>query len=92
MARRNPAWVEDALHGADLGRAPAQPKRRKRCDPERAASQNRSCYMELGVGGFGVVLSTDDPKTVVKLTTDRSEAQFAAASIAYDLRARGVVG
>jgi len=48
--------------------------------------------MELGVGGFGVVLSTDDPQTVVKLTTDRSEAQFAAASIAYDLRAKGVVG
>lgn len=71
--------------------ATARPKVRKRCSPKRAAAKNRSCYSELGVGGFGVVLTTDDPKVVVKLTTDRSEAQFAAVSIVHDLRFRGVV-
>lgn len=90
---RNPAWVESALNrsGEEVAVAPARPERVPGCEPAQVWARNRSCYEELGTGAYGTVVQTDDRNTVVKLTTDKSEAQFAAASLEYGLHGDAMV-
>jgi hypothetical protein len=90
---RNPAWIEAVLDrsGPAVAAAPSRPTRLADCDPRLALPRNQSCYEELGTGAYGTVVQTEDPKIVVKITTDRSEAHFAAASLEYGMVGRGIV-
>lgn len=59
--------------------------------PTRAA-RSRSKFVELGCGVFGCVMPTSDPKVVLKLTSDVSEAKFAAVAQKVGDRVPGIVG
>jgi hypothetical protein len=51
--------------------------------PAREA-RSRTKFTELGCGNFGCVMPTSDPGVVLKLTSDKSEAQFARIAMEYD--------
>jgi hypothetical protein len=51
--------------------------------PTRAGRSAKK-FEELGCGAFGCVMPTSDPEVVLKLTSDKSEAQFARIATEFD--------
>ncbi len=77
--KSNPAWVTNIIskHYVQLEeQVPPQwlPKLTK---PSAARGKLTAAMKEYGCGAYGCVLPTLDPKVVLKLTTDDTEAQFA---------------
>ena len=77
---RNPAWVTSAL--ADHYEV-LDDKVPPRWMPQLAGVTNNrkrlvADLVEFGCGAYGCVIATHDPKTVLKVTTDDTEAEFAA--------------
>jgi len=79
----NPAWVDALLHkhGAALASYAGAPM------PEPTGRK----YKELGCGHYGCVLSLPTPGTVLKVTSDPSEAAFVAAYLKIGHHHPGVV-
>jgi len=62
--------------------------------PQRAPAQSRKRaprFRKYGCGCFGCALPTEDPEVALKVTTDGSEAVFAAAAIRIGSFPRGIV-
>jgi hypothetical protein len=90
--KNNPAWVTSLLakHFEFLeGKVPAKwlPKLTK---TKAKRGKLTAAMKEYGCGVYGCVLPTLDPKVVLKITTDDTEAQF-ADKLANDLTAQVTV-
>lgn len=79
----NPPWVDALLrkHGSALAAYAGAPM------PEPTGRK----YKELGCGHYGCVLSLPTPGTVLKVTSDPSEAAFVAAYLEINYDHPGVV-
>ena len=78
----NPPWITRLIgdYWSELeGKVPAEwlPKL-DHVHADKRGKQVRGEVTELGCGGYGCVLPTGDPKVVLKITTDVTEADFAA--------------
>jgi len=77
----NPAWVTDILAESwEVLNDTVPPAWRPRLDDIRATSADRisGSVHEYGCGHYGCVYPTYDPEVVMKVTTDETEAEFAA--------------
>lgn len=74
LHRPNPEWVDNTLgyHWQSIKSAVSD---------GMMPTQKGGVMEELGCGAYGCVLETGLPSTVLKVTTDKSEAHFAAAAI-----------
>lgn len=88
----NPAWVTSALakhyEQIDTMVPPRWMPQLARVTHER--KKLVADLLEFGCGAYGCVIATNDPSTVLKVTTDDTEAEF-AATMASDLVAPIVV-
>jgi hypothetical protein len=78
--RQNPAWVTKHLADSWVTLEQEVPTQwMPKLDRTLAKGKRLSAEIpEYGCGAYGCVMPTNDPKIVLKLTTDDTEAQFAA--------------
>jgi hypothetical protein len=79
--KANPTWATDALARSwELMADAVQPAWYPRLDSVKATSSDQITgeVHEFGCGKYGCVYPTHDPNIVVKVTTDSTEAEFAA--------------
>lgn len=84
---RNPPWVTKALANSyDILDDKVPSRWMPQLASVKAAPYDRviADLVEFGCGAYGCVLATNDPGTVLKVTSDETEAEF-AAKLAGDL-------
>lgn len=77
---RNPAWANDIIERVWHQLQSSVPQWMPRLDMLQAEGDNTLVgeVREFGCGQYGCVYPTVDPKVVMKITTDDTEAEFAA--------------